>query len=328
MLRFELAGEDLLHTRFAISPLWELNGLLRKLTGLSGDRLPPSWEERLAPVCRSLRRETALDAVLALQSRGHGADFIAPPPQGLGQSWEADIAAVRSTPLGLARRQVDEALGGRLPSDRRIAALLRSDEVVEHLAQALEQAWLSLLAPDWPQLRSICERDTVHRAGQLGRLGWAAALHDLHADVHVRQSAIEIRRRSIDVTVRPGGGGLLLVPSVFIWPGIAAHVEAPWPKSLVYPARGISALWETAPAEGPEALRALVGRARARLLTALAEPASTTQLARALDMATGAVGDHLTVLRRAGLLHRARDGRSVLYRRTALGEALTAVADN
>jgi DNA-binding transcriptional ArsR family regulator len=44
--------------------------------------------------------------------------------------------------------------------------------------------------------------------------------------------------------------------------------------------------------------------------------ASTTQLARALGMATGAVGDHLGVLLRAGLLERARSGRSVLYRRT------------
>lgn len=94
---------------------------------------------------------------------------------------------------------------------------------------------------------------------------------------------------------------------------------------MVYPARGTAALWgeqETVPQ--PDALTALVGRARARLLVALDAPASTSHLARSLAMAPGAVGDHLAILRGAGLLVRARSGRSVLYRRTPLGEALVA----
>jgi len=59
---------------------------------------------------------------------------------------------------------------------------------------------------------------------------------------------------------------------------------------------------------------------------ALDAPASTTHLARSLGMTTGAVGDHLAVLRRAGLLRRARDGRSVLYERTPLGDAMAGAA--
>ncbi|MFD8767142.1 hypothetical protein ACFV03_51070 [Streptomyces mirabilis] len=49
----------------------------------------------------------------------------------------------------------------------------------------------------------------------------------------------------------------------------------------------------------PDALTALVGRARARLLVALDAPASTSHLARSLAMAPGAVGDHLAILRGA-----------------------------
>jgi DNA-binding transcriptional ArsR family regulator len=66
-----------------------------------------------------------------------------------------------------------------------------------------------------------------------------------------------------------------------------------------------------------------LGRSRATLLVALNEPASTSELARHHGMAIGAVGDHLGVLYRAGLVDRARDGRSVRYRRTPLGDAVT-----
>lgn len=122
------------------------------------------------------------------------------------------------------------------------------------------------------------------------------------------------------------GAGLLLVPSVFVWPGIAAYIEPPWPRSIIYPARGVSALWEAPATAGAGALSDLLGRSRARLLGALDTPASTTQLARALGLAPGAVGDHLAVLLRAGLLERARAGRSVLYRRTPVGDALAAMS--
>jgi DNA-binding transcriptional ArsR family regulator len=322
MLRFRVSGEALSRTRFAISPLFELDGLLRKLSGRSAHRLPPAWHARLRPAYNRLRQETALDAVLALHSRTQGADFIAPPPGGLSQTIDADIAQVRATRLDDAREEINHALGARPSGDERTACVLRGDDVVDRIADALERAWRELLAPDWPQLRAICERDAVHRAGELGRLGWAGALRGLHADVRWRAGTIEILRASQDITAAVGQQGLMLVPSVFVWPGLAAHTSEPWPQTLIYPARGIAALWEIPPPGEPSALTDLIGRTRTQLLKALAEPASTTQLARSLRLSVGAVGDHLAVLRRAGLLGRARSGRSVLYHRTPLGDAL------
>jgi len=327
VLRFEVGAEDLSRSRFALSPLFELDSLLRVLSGLSRQRLPPTWAARLTPRHQRLLRETDLPALDALQSHGHGADFVAQPPRGLAQTWEEDLAAVRATPLRQARREIAECLRLRPQTDHRVLAVLAADDVVARLADALDLAWHELLAPDWPQLRAICERDVTHRAGLLGRAGWAAALDGLHPRVRWRASGVEILRYPGRQTVSLGGAGLLLVPSVFVWPSVAVHTDEPWPRTLIYPARGIAALWETPAPASADALADLLGRSRARLLAALAEPASTSQLAASLGLATGAVGDHLTVMRRAGLLYRARSGRSVLYHRTPLGDALAGSAD-
>jgi DNA-binding transcriptional ArsR family regulator len=204
---------------------------------------------------------------------------------------------------------------------------LRSPAVVDRVADALEGAWRSLFAAEWLRLRAICERDVLYRSAELGRAGWAAAFAGLPR-VRWRAGALEVSVTAPARTVPLGGEGLLLLPSVFVWPGVAAFADDPWPKAIVYPARGVGALWESPAGGDPGALGELVGRSRARLLSALDTPTSTTALARATALATGAVGDHLAVLRRAGLVDGTRAGRSVLYRRTALGDALAAVAAN
>ncbi|WP_432981750.1 DUF5937 family protein [Dactylosporangium sp. CA-233914] len=324
MIRLEVAAADLLHTRFAVSLLFELGALLRRLAGLA----PLGPFARLRPAFESLRAETDLDAVLALHTARYGADFIGPPPAaGMQQTWEADVAAVRATPLPVARREIARALAaGPKPGDA-VLRVLESGDVVDRLADALAAAWPALLAPDWPQLRAICESDVVHRAGRLGEGGWAAAFAGLHGRVRWRRDAIELTKEHDGgvQAVPSDGAGLLLIPSALVWPGVSVFTDPPWRRALVYPARGISALWEAEPAAGG-ALGELVGRSRARLLLALEEPASTTHLAARLGLAVGAVGDHLAVLRRCGLVRSARAGRSVLYRRTALGDALVAQA--
>lgn len=327
MLRFEVGTEDLLHSRFALSPTFELCSLLRILAGLDGRGLPAAWAARLGPEFQRLRRESELDAALALHSATSGAGFVAQPPTGLTQTWQDDLAAIRRTPLPQARHEVAQVLAVRPATDPAVLAVLRADDLVDRVADAMDQAWHALLARDWPQLRAICERDVVHRAGLLGRSGWAAALDGLRPQLRWHDGGIELAQHRTAATVPLDGQGLLLIPSVFSWPGTAAHCEDPWPKAVIYPARGVAALWEAPEPTVPGALAELLGRSRARLLSALDEPASTSQLSRSLGMALGAVGDHLAVLRRAGLLHRARSGRSVLYGRTPLGDALVSAGE-
>ncbi|WP_385624680.1 winged helix-turn-helix domain-containing protein (plasmid) [Streptomyces sp. P8-A8] len=324
MLRFEVSVEDLLRSRFALSPAMDLCLLLRSLAGQ--DRpLPRAWATRLMPAFERLRRESELNAVLALHTpRGGGPNFVAPPPRGLNQTWAADLARIRATPLEAARHEIATNATGPSARDPRVRAVLDSTDAVSRIAEAMDQAWHELLAADWPQLRAICERDVVHRVGVIGEHGWVTTIESLHPSIAWQAGGIEIGHFPQVGTVRLAGDGLLLIPSVFV-ANIGAHLEDPWPRTLVYRARGTGALWgEQKTVPRPDALTALVGRSRARLLVALDAPASTSHLARSLAMAPGAVGDHLAILRGAGLLVRARAGRSVLYRRTPLGEALVA----
>jgi DNA-binding transcriptional ArsR family regulator len=220
---------------------------------------------------------------------------------------------------------VAEAMRRRPPADPRVRRILTSDGIAGYAADVLAAAWRALLEPEWHTLRAILERDVVHRAGQLASRGWAAALAGLHPDLSWHQGRIELSRWRCDEDAELGGRGLLFIPSVFIWPGVALTLDAPWPPALIYPARGVAALWEKPPRAGSGAgLDALIGSSRAAILLALEEPASTTHLAATLGRSLGGIGDHLAVLRAAGLVTRARSGRSVLYRRTPVGDALAA----
>lgn len=323
MLRFEVSVEDLLRSRFALSPAMDLCFLLGSLAGRDKP-LPRAWATGLLPVFERLRRESELNAVLALYTPQGGPNFVAPPPRGLKQTWADDLARIRATPLEAARHEFATNAPGPSARDPRVRAVLDSTDAVSRIAEAMDRAWHELLAADWPQLRAICERDVVHRVGVIGEHGWATTIESLHPSITWQAGGIEIGHFPRVGTVRLAGDGLLLIPSVFVR-NIAAHTEDPWPRTLIYRARGTAALWsEQEAVPQPDALTALVGRARARLLMALDAPASTSHLARSLAMTSGAVGDHLAILRGAGLLVRARSGRSVLYRRTPLGEALVA----
>lgn len=326
MLRFEVAADDLARSRFAISPGFELCCLLRALA-YGESPLPPAWSARLRSAFERLRRTTALDAALALNVPGGGADFTAPPPSGPAQTWAQDLAAIRATPAAVARREITALTAARPVRDPRVRVVLDAEDAVTQLADALDRAWHDLLAPYWPRVRAVCERDVQHRLAVIGAHGWAATVGGLRPGSTWRRGGLELSNASRGLqTVRLRDEGLLLIPSVFVGPLGASHQNEPWPKTVVYPARGTAVLLHPGSEAPPQALAALVGRSRALLLLELATPASTTQLAHSLDLAPGAVGDHLTVLRRAGLLDRARTGRSVLYRRTPLGDALAAGA--
>jgi hypothetical protein len=322
-----VGNEDLTMSRFALSPLWELTHALHLLADPPDTSVLRPWLVRARDRYLALTREADTGVILALNPPGWGADFLAPVPAGVSTTIGDLLDQVRSTPAGQVQHEVALALAQQPPVDPRIERILTSDRAAGYVADVLAAAWQALLEPEWPTLRAILERDVVYRAGQLTSRGWAAALGDLHPGLAWDQGHIVLTRMRGGVQdAALGGRGLLFVPSVFIWPKLAMGLDPPWPPSLVYPARGVAALWErpgTSSASGA-ALDRLLGPSRAAVLIALEEPASTTQLVATLGQSLGGIGDHLAVLREAGLISGARSGRSVLYRRTPVGDAVAA----
>ena len=326
MLRIEVGPDDLAASRFGIAPLAELEFLIRRLKRpgarnlAGGSGAPARWADRYA----ELQDDLGARVVRALQPPTWGPDFLAPPPAGMARTVADDLTLVRSTTETTARRQIVEARRAVGPADADVTRFLRAPHVVARIADVLEQLWTRLIAPDWPLLLAIIERDVLHRAEALTRGGWAAALDGLHPDVRWANGSLTVRSRA-RTSARLDGRGLVLVPSVFIHPGMATSLELPWQPALIYPARGSAALWEQHPA-APQALERLLGAARADLLVRLGTPASTTQLSRLTGLSLGAVGDHLRILLDAGFVARGRAGRSVLYRRTPISDAVLAGA--
>jgi DNA-binding transcriptional ArsR family regulator len=190
------------------------------------------------------------------------------------------------------------------------------------LAEALWMYWTTAIQPHWRSMRAILEQDVSYRAREVTRSGVIPMLAELHDQVSIEDSVLQIKNvQSSEEDL--AGGSLMLVPSVFVWPNILYASGTIGSPSLTYPARGVGKLWEN-PSDEPlnDALAALLGRSRAAILACLAMPYSTTELSMNLGQSTPAVSQHLAVLRRCGLVTSWRSGRSVLYKRTALAGSI------
>jgi DNA-binding transcriptional ArsR family regulator len=320
MYRIEVGPGDLAASRFGIAPLHETITALGLVAGRAPAGPVGPWVQRARPRYAAIAADPAVRALAFLRRRhGYMADFVQPPPARPNLTVAEQLAVARATPDAQAREEIARNLDGLPAPEEAVRAVLHGPDVVRRLSDALEAAWAALVEPDWPVLRSILEQDIVHRAGRLAAYGWAEALDGLSRQVRWRGGTIEVGIPD-EGAYRLDGAGLMFVPTVFSELGVA--LERNWPYTLMYRARGVAALWEGREPREDDALARLLGRTRADLLRALAEPATTTWLSARLRVSLGGVGDHLAVLRASGLVTRERSGRSVLYRRTAVGDVL------
>jgi Family of unknown function (DUF5937)/Helix-turn-helix domain len=320
LIRFRFGHEDLVRTRFAISPLFDLTWSTDVLRDPAAHSLHLPW-------ARAARRRLEgfdfelLNLLATSSDRGYVPDFLAPPPTTPLAELDDELERVRAT----APERIAVELGWRFegaPLPDRVRTLLDDPgRGVAELTAVMAGYFERAIAPWWPEIRTALESDILHRARRLTAGGAIEVFEDLHPQVRWRDGVLEVDRR-YDQEVDLRGRGLLLVPAAFAWPRVFAMFDEPWQPALVYTPRGLGSLWAPPAGGDGDALAALLGRRRAEILSTLGTPAATSDLAQRLGASPAGVNEHLGVLRRAGLVRAARDGRRVLYSRTPTGDAL------
>lgn len=324
MLKLAFTAQDLTHIRFAFSPLWEVVASVRVLKAPADHPLHLPWVTQSRKRLTESRLDWGMLSDLVPVPTRAIAGFVSPPPSTPLPDLDLELMSLQATPPDLVRAGLDDLPDG-CPAG---LDSLHADPIsgLARLAEIIRQYWDLTLAPYWPRMLTLLEGDVLYRARQLTQGGTSRLFADLDPRVSWDSATLHVVNEHVSRSVQLGGRGLLLVPSVFVWPRVFAKLDDPWQPVLRYPPRGVARLWERDGADISQALAAVLGRSRTLLLTQLDAPASTTDLARRTGLSTGAVSQQLTALRTAGLVSAHRTGRFVHYARTSVAESLVKAA--
>lgn len=315
MSEWRVSVDVLAGARFAVSPLLETVSALALLAGVGTvepwnrewcDRNRPGFRSALAgdPVWEHL--------VTAGVRRRWIADCIAFAPVRPGSLID-ELAPLDSMPDDDVRSAL-----GQGPDSRPDELLLATSGLAGRIAELLFWVWSETVAPVWPQRRRVLEADVVSRTNAMINRGWADAVGDLRRPVRYLGDG-RIRISELDGPSRELSDGQLTFYPVygrgFVTWSLPTHFACSYPVTGQRASAGH-------PAPTRAALSRLLGERRAALLTRLADPRSTSQLATLLEASPASVSEHLAVLVDAGLVRRRRSGRSVLYWRSELGSRL------
>jgi hypothetical protein len=323
MTAFAAQQQDLSTVRFAWSPAWETLLAVRMFIDPRGRPYHQTWHTAMTAQAARLHL-APLFTVNPL--RGSVPDFLTPPPREPAPRFADQLAQIRATP----REQVAEDLRRcrqTLTGNARGALddmLTDPTGARDLLAGQLQAAWERLVAPFWPRIQAVLDADVAYRSRQLTGHGLGPMLNGIDARITWVAGTVAVSD-GLDLTVDLRGRGLVLMPSAYTWPSVAAVTDEPWQPTIVYPARGIAHLWQQ-PALPSDALARLLGRTRAQLLAGLDRPASTSMLAARYGLSPSGTSKHLIAMRDAGLIAGTRHGHEIRYARTRLGTELTRTA--
>lgn len=312
-VRMRLA--DIERTRFVYAPLGEV---AESLYMLASGKIP-SVHQPWFDLVRSSLEDLDLELLTGLvPARPMMADILFDGPSGPDTSFEAQLEYLREQPADLLHEQLNRVWRGDLPPA--IGELVTEGRRGMHrLAETLGQYWSVAMESHWAGIRRMLDEDISNRASDLAKGGIELVLAALHPSSPEGETVHVSSRRVVQHAL--AGVDLLLTPSVFAWPNVVFSFGGQRVPRLTYAARGAGSVWGLPPSPDTtddEALSALVGRSRAAILRSLESAYSTTELAVILGQSKPAVSQHLSVLRRSGLVKSWRSGRSVMYRRTSL----------
>jgi DNA-binding transcriptional ArsR family regulator len=310
VLRYELEIGDLAMLRFALSPLNETIRSLRAVFQPSRFPALSGWSEYAR---RAARRTNQPVLRGLLNDRLWTPDCLTPRPESASPKIQRQLRALRLIDPQLLRTQLIEHHNG-LPRPLNVP----DAQLVGLVVDAIEEYWSVVVSPHWDRLHRTLESDIAHRGARVASAGLGTALNEISPSIAYSDGVV-LASGPVDRCEAVGGAGLVLVPSMFSSRvAMPRHAGAPM---LLYAARGQGTTWERFSGE-QRSLGKLIGKRRAELLDLLGAPASTTQIAAQLGISVPAVNQHLRALQSAGLLLSYRHGRSVLYRRTTVADAL------
>jgi DNA-binding transcriptional ArsR family regulator len=329
-INIRLSSDDLAETRFAFSPIWELGmSLYKPMRDPSKHALHLPWvqEARKAIEGHDLAILFAVVPPAGVSPAIHCyiPDFLTPPPETPFPQFEEELEQVAATDPGRIRTELDHMISSTQGAE--VPAL--TQEILEdpapyvpRLVEQMREYWKLTIEQHWPRIRSLHEADVTYRARQLALGGAELLFADLHPSLSWSGENLVIDKQH-DETIDPHGRGLVLIPAVFDWPGIAVLVDEGLQPTLSYSPRGIAEIWdEPEDVRGDGAMDDLIGGTRADILRVLSVPMTTSELAERLHLTPAAVSQQLGVLRRSGVVDARRQGREVYSELTASGRRL------
>ncbi|MDH6565610.1 DNA-binding transcriptional ArsR family regulator [Streptomyces sp. SAI-117] len=324
LLRIHFDWRDLENVRIAQQPdpLWELMCAVCRLQTRQGQVEFGHWRRETGlRLSRDRRASHALGTLrTVVPASGYIPDFLTPPVT--GECLEAGLEQVQATPRDRLTAELTRFAAGRpVPGWMRgphepVASSLRL------VSDALRASFRTLLEPCWRHVRSAVGDDLSGRTRAVLDGGTAALLNSLQPYARWNPPYLDVDY-PVDRELRLEGRGLTLVPSYFCWRRPTALADPALDPVLVYPVRKQPLDLARA---GEERLDRLLGRTRSAVLVDVAghPTRTTTEVARALELAPASASYQIGVLRGAGLIVSRRDGKHVEHTATSLALNLLA----
>jgi DNA-binding transcriptional ArsR family regulator len=315
-VRVRLGDADEIAVRVAISPMATvLASIFEALLGVPRGA-PESWYEHI-------RRQAGDMAGVFAPIYRSGArifpDFVAPNPIAARASFHEELAAMRE----VHPERMTAAIRCLFP-DRRPPAfesfLHDPEGSLAALVDALAEYWARVFERQWPTMESILEREVLALGSRLVSEGSGALLARLHPRIRLQYGTLRWASAAVGQEIELTDGKLLVVPMLSGPDAIMSSLTKAG-AVIAYAAPGTSLLWEVADGDG-DGLSQVLGPTRARVMLAVAMPASTVDVAHQLDMSNALASHHLKALEDRGLVDGVRFGRRVYYRLTARGQRL------
>jgi DNA-binding transcriptional ArsR family regulator len=345
MLRIHFTEVDLARTTLAVDPdpLWEVAASLHRLQTRRGRWAFAQWHHEARHTLRERGLERAVRVLLVpLYPRGgYFPDFLT--PHHAADGLESGLAAILDEHPARIKEEISRLTSTapypRLPRSSRPSrpspwtTQLPDAQGRQELVRLLRAYHSAVIGPYGERMRARIEAERATRSRALMTGGVEGMLAGLGPTMRWENPVLHVTYPVADRDLRLNGRGLRLVPSYFSWGAPVSLADPDLQPVLCYPVLKEPALREPSAADPAarggapgKSLTALLGQARAGVLSTAAGGATTSEIARVIGVSASSASRHATVLRDAGLITTSRNGASVLHTLTPAGASVLRAA--